>query len=516
MNSTGNPFRILLVSDRKTVREPLRELLKTEYEIDEAADGSGALVKLAKRSRDYVLMLLNLDEPGSFQLLSQMNKHHWIESLPAILLTEGMDSQHVQQAFSLGVTDFIRLPNDDFVVRQRVRNTVRLYAKQRKLATLAAEQFYENEKNSGLMVSILSSVVGFRNGESGPHILHIKHMTRQLLECVLKKTDKYQINPADIPMICNAAAFHDIGKIAIPDYILNKPGRLTPDEFAIMKTHAEIGARLVSRMTRYKDEPLVRTIYSICRWHHERWDGRGYPDGLVGDQIPIATQVVSLADVYDALTSERCYKEAYPHEQAVQMILGGECGAFNPILLQCLQDLQGELRSIATVERESPYDHLPDLMNDLSQRDEMAMARNMVQQMAVTQRKTEFLLDHIDLPCFFYRFDPSVMEFSYSARNLLDVEEVIVAPEDDENLLNHIRQEDMLELVRRARAAGPENRDFILDSRMRLNGREVPCALHCRDIWYADSEELCGTIGLIRRKDLASCVIQPPIEPSQR
>ena len=504
MQSTGKAFRVLIVDDSETMRAQLTALLEPDYELDLAADGREALSLLVSRGHQYALMVLGTERltGDSLRLLTDMKQHRWIEEVPVILLTGGQTtSEEVQQAYALGVTDFIQRPCDDAIARQRIRNTIRLGAKQQKLAGAVAEQFYEKEKTAGLMVSILSGVVEYRNGESGPHILHIKNMTRRLLEQLLKKTDRYQIALADIPMICNAAAFHDIGKIAIPDHILNKPGRLTPEEFAIMKTHSAIGAQLLTRMTRYKDEPLVQMTYSICRWHHERWDGHGYPDGLVGDQIPIETQVVSLADVYDALTSERCYKRAYTHEEAMKMILGGECGAFNPLLLECLQDLGEELRELGDIEKESPFDRIRDVLDDIGSRDELSKSRNIVQQLAVNHAKLDFLLDHIDLPCFFYRFDPSVMKLSYSARNWLDMAEVIVAPEDDPQMLVHIHREALHVLAQRARAATHSDRDFILETDILVHGEQVPCQLHCRNIWYADSEELCGTIGLVRRKD---------------
>ena len=250
----------------------------------------------------------------------------------------------MERAYDLGATDYISRPFDMAIVRRRVINTLMLYAKQKRLTRLVTDQVYEKEHNSVLMISILSHVVEFRNSESGLHVLHIRTLTDLLLHQLAGKTDRYQLDESDISLISTASALHDLGKIVIPTEILNKPGRLTPEEFAEVKKHAVYGADMLHRLENFAEEPLLQTAYQIARWHHERWDGRGYPDGLKGDEIPIAAQLVSLADVYDALTSERCYKKAYPHEKAMQMILNGECGAFNPLLLECLVDIQGELQ----------------------------------------------------------------------------------------------------------------------------------------------------------------------------
>ena len=251
---------------------------------------------------------------------------------------------YVRRAYELGVSDYISRPFDAKVVYQRVFNTIKLYAKQRRLSALIGDQIYEKEKNNRMMITVLSHIVEFRNGESGMHVLHINRLTEKILECLVQKTDRYHLSYSDRYLITTASALHDIGKIGIDDKILNKPGKLTKDEFEIIKTHTLIGARMLEGMEVYKDEPLIKMAYQICRWHHERYDGKGYPDGLKGDEIPISAQVVSLADVYDALVSERVYKKAFSHEKAMEMILAGECGTFNPLLLECLTDIQDTLQ----------------------------------------------------------------------------------------------------------------------------------------------------------------------------
>lgn len=195
-----------------------------------------------------------------------------------------------------------------------------------------------------MMVSILSQIVEFRNNESGKHVLHLQTITKVLMESLARKTNQYDMSIANQNLISLGSVLHDIGKIGIDEKILNKPGRLTKEEFETMKLHTVIGANMLKRLSFYQDEPLIQVSYEICRWHHERYDGNGYPDGLKGDDIPISAQIVSVADVYDALVSDRVYKKAYTHEQAMRMILHGECGVFNPVLLECLKDVEQTLK----------------------------------------------------------------------------------------------------------------------------------------------------------------------------
>ena len=227
---------------------------------------------------------------------------------------------------------------------RRVNNTIKLYAKQRRLINLVKKQVEEKENNNQIMISIFSHIVEFRNGESGAHVLHINILTEMLLERLMQKTDQYPLTWTERHLIPTASALHDIGKIGIEEKILNKPGKLTKEEFEIMKTHTLIGADMLKDIQVQYGEELVKIAYEICRWHHERYDGRGYPDGLKGEEIPISAQVVSLADVYDALVSERVYKKAFSHETAIEMIKNGECGIFNPILMECMLEIQDKMR----------------------------------------------------------------------------------------------------------------------------------------------------------------------------
>lgn len=329
---------ILIVDDSALNRMVLIEILgKENYTFLEAENGQQAVELLDCHPEvDLLLLDITMPEIDGFGVLEIMNQYHWIEETPVIMISAEDAYSFIERAYDLGASDYITRPFDARVVCRRVSNTLMLYAKQKRLVQMVAEQVYEKEKVSNTMISILSHIVEFRNNESGLHVVHIRTITELLLRRLRKKTDRYPLTEADISLISTASSLHDIGKINIPEQILNKPGRLTKEEFDIIKTHSAVGEHMLRQIPFNQNEPLVKVAREICRWHHERWDGRGYPDGLKGDEIPISAQVVSLADVYDALTSERCYKAAFDHETALNMIVNGECGAFNPLLLECL------------------------------------------------------------------------------------------------------------------------------------------------------------------------------------
>ena len=331
---------ILIVDDSALNRMVLMEILgKENYTFLEAENGQQAVELLGWHPEvDLLLLDITMPEIDGFGVLEAMNQYHWIEETPVIMISAEDGYTFVERAYDLGASDYITRPFDARVVCRRVSNTLMLYTKQKRLVQMVAEQVYEKEKTSNTMISILSHIVEFRNNESGLHVVHIRTITELLLRRLRKKTDRYPLTEADISLISTASALHDIGKINVPEEILNKPGRLTKEEFEIIKTHSAVGEHMLRQIPFNQNEPLVKVAREICRWHHERWDGRGYPDGLKGDEIPISAQVVSLADVYDALTSERCYKAAFDHETALNMIVNGECGAFNPLLLECLMD----------------------------------------------------------------------------------------------------------------------------------------------------------------------------------
>ncbi len=338
---------VLIVDDSEMNRAILTEMLQDDFDILEAESGEACIQILQERRNGISLVLLDIVMPGmdGFEVLGYMTRAGMMDTLPVIMISSEDSQAVVRRAYDMGASDYISRPFDAQIVYRRVMNTIMLYAKQRRLLSMLTDQIYEKEKNNRIMISILSQVMGFRNSESAAHILHINIITSMLLERLIQKTDRYHLDWNQCLQIATASALHDIGKIGIPDEILNKPGRLTSEEYEIMKQHSMIGAEMLDKLDIYRDEELVRIAYDICRGHHERYDGKGYPDGLKGDEIPISAQVVSLADVYDALTSARVYKPAYSHEEAIRMILNGECGVFNPLLMDCLGDIADRLKT---------------------------------------------------------------------------------------------------------------------------------------------------------------------------
>ena len=343
--------RILIVDDAKFNRDILKEILGETYNYLEAENGNQAIQMIGDNPGiDLMLLDINMPQMNGFEVLKWMKQSLCIEETPVIMISSEESVDTMRKAYEMGITDYITRPFDAVIVKKRVQNTLDLYANQKRLVNVVVDQVYEKEENNNIMIRILSNVLGSRNSESSEHILHIRTATEMILRQLIKTTDAYHLTETNIAIITTASSLHDIGKIRIPEEILNKPGRLTDEEFKIMKTHSELGAAIIRDMHFLQDNPLVHTAWEICRWHHERWDGKGYPDGLKGEEIPISAQVVSITDVYDALTSERCYKKAFDHDTAIQMILDGQCGQFNPILLKCLKELSLQFSKMISKE----------------------------------------------------------------------------------------------------------------------------------------------------------------------
>lgn len=347
INNSIAKQQILIVDDSEMNCELLSEILNKDFRVLAAKNGEECLDLIRQYGTGISLILLDITMPvmNGFDVLTYMNRNHYIEDIPVIMISDEDSDSSIKHCFELGVSDYISKPFDSKVIYQRVYNTIKLYSKQRRLISLLNKQTHDKEKNNRIMISILSQIVEFRNGESSLHVKHINKLTGLLLERLMQKTDKYKLTWNDCSLIVTASSLHDIGKIGIDDKILNKPGKLTDAEFNIMKTHTLLGAAMLKSLTAYQNEPLIKTAYEICRWHHERYDGKGYPDGLKEDEIPITAQVVSIADVYDALVSDRVYKKAFSHKEAIQMILNGECGTFNPILIECLLESEENIKN---------------------------------------------------------------------------------------------------------------------------------------------------------------------------
>lgn len=342
---------ILIVDDSALNRDILAQMLLGEFQILTAKNGEECLQMLKQHTSEIHLVLLDIVMPGmdGFDVLTEMNRLHYIDDIPVIVISADDSDTNIRRAFRLGASDYIRRPFDGKIVYRRARNTVMLYARQRRLVSMLTQQSRENERQSRVMIDILSRIIDYKNGENASHVQHMRAIVRILCEKLLTLTDRYHLTYADCSLIATAATLHDVGKICVDSDILNKPGKLTEEEYRAVQQHTILGEQLLRSLSLYTGEPLLRTAMEICRWHHERYDGGGYPDGICAEEIPISAQIVSLADAYDALTTKRTYKEAYPPAEAVQMILDGRCGAFNPILLQCLQQTGQKLAAAVSM-----------------------------------------------------------------------------------------------------------------------------------------------------------------------
>lgn len=491
--------KILIVDDSEMNRAILTGILDDGYDFLEAENGLQALDVL-RAHRDISLVLLDIVMPelDGFGVLSVMGEQHWIDQTPVIMISAESDSMLVERAYQLGATDYISRPFDKSVVRRRVINTLMLYGKQKHLMRMITEQVYRREKSNRLMTGILSHIVEFRNAESGPHVQHIQTVSELLLRQLARKTDRYALTEDDIALISTASALHDIGKISIPDSILNKPGKLTAEEFEVVKTHAAVGASILQNLPMTQDEPLIQVAYQICRWHHERYDGHGYPDGLVGDQIPITAQVVSLADVYDALTGERCYKKAYPHETAVRMIQNGECGVFNPLLIECLLDIQDQLqREIGTPPEARNFSLAAQRISDhMVREDDLPFENNLQYRLAYEREKKTFFAPFAGGLQFDYNIrqdkasvsdytaDPVCENRTFTADALLRL--YAVSPEDSSRLRDAAKQ------------TTPESPDASISATVTVRGEKTLCRIAIRTLWSRESiRRMIGVVGYV-------------------
>ncbi len=490
----------MVVDDSEMNRSILADMLGDEYDIAEAENGKEAVTILQMHREEYSLVLLDIVMPemDGFGVLEIMKENGWIQDLPVIMISAESGSAHVERPYELGVTDFISRPFDALIVHRRVVNTIFLYTKQKNLENLVAEQIYEKEKQSSLMIEILGHIVEFRNGESGQHVRSVRVITELLLEQLAQKADCYNLDWNRISMITTASALHDIGKIAIPEEILNKPGRLTKEEFDTMKTHSQIGANMLEELPFYQDEEMVKVAYEICRWHHERYDGKGYPDGLKGDDIPISAQVVSVADVYDALTSERAYKGKIPHEKAMEMILNGECGSFSPLLLECLTDISPTLKKGVNAGNLIQSNH----------REREHAAREMLHYRELTaSERTLHLLEHERMKYVFFAALTKDIQFEYTTTppmvtltgwgaEKLGLEEIVMDPLNDPRVKALAKEEDWQKILRAIRSATPKNPMITQDLRLNFDNEQRWFQVIIKTTWTQDEPPLyTGFIG---------------------
>ena len=500
-DSSNRKAKILVADDSEMNRAILSDILE-EYEILEAENGVEAVAMLQKYGEEISLLLLDvvMPEMDGFGVLTVMNQRHWIENIPVIIISAETTPGYVERAYELGVTDFISRPFDALIVYRRVINTLLLYGKQKKLIGLVEDQIYEKQQRSSVLVDILSHIVEFRNGESGLHVLHVRTLTEMFMSHLIQKSDQYGISPADISMISMASALHDIGKIAIPEAILNKPGKLTEEEFAVMQSHTTAGADMLEGLSFYQDEPLVKLTYQICRWHHERYDGGGYPDGLKGDEIPISAQVVALADVYDALTSQRVYKPPFAHEEAVAMILDGQCGAFNPLLMDCLREMGDTIpeelrrRSSATGSAES---EIMDMTQELLRHNELTASTRTLQLLEHERMKYNFFATMSQEIQFEYNVSPPMVTISAWGAEKLGLPEIIMDPLEDQATLDRFgSQAGIAALSEALRNTDPKDPVVTMNFKIRIGDEDRWHRLVARAAWTSEEPpRYTGAIG---------------------
>lgn len=482
-----NRETILIVDDSAMNRMLLSDILADTYNIIEAEDGEQAIAILQQHASEISIVVLDMVMPkvDGFGVLEAMNENRWIQFLPVVSISTESSPEFVERAYSLGVTDFINRPFDELIVIRRVSNTIKLYAKQRKLTNMVANEIFEKERNGSLMITILSHIV-----------------------------ELYYLPYAERDLIVKASALHDIGKISIPEEVLNKPGKLTDEEFEAMKQHTVIGYQMLSDLG-FQDEPLVKVSREITRWHHERYDGRGYPDGLKGDEIPLSAQIVSLADVYDALTSERVYKPAFSHEKAIQMILNGECGAFNPLLLECLVEAQDAIRQgLAQPNRAfNSYEDLKSIAPAIQDAETLDVTEYALDQLENEREKNHFLTEISRQLQFDYNKSLDLLHIPVWAAKRLGTPAQIKDPLHTEALANLISH-DLVELLSKAiTETTPQDPLVRLDCTVTSNGEAYDCIIITKTVWSQEEEPiLVGVIGKIMQNNGDTTWLDAPFE----
>lgn len=488
--------KILIADDSEMNQMLLEEILSDKYEYVMAKDGTEAVDILEKNDDiDLVMLDINMPKMDGFDVLEIMNLRHWISEVPVIIISSESDVDFIRRGYDLGASDYISRPFDLTVVRRRVENTLMLYVRQKRLVRLVEEQVYEREKTNNTMINILSHVIEYRNNESGQHILHVRMMTDILLRRLIEITDKYPLTETDISMIASVSALHDIGKISVPKAILNKPGKLDPEEWEIMKSHAAIGDSMLYDIGMQQSETLMNLAHEICRWHHERWDGRGYPDGLKGDEIPISAQVVAMADVYDALTSERCYKKSFDHATAIKMITNGECGAFNPLLIQCLLDVQDQLfENMHTDPRRFDYRQEAKRLSDEMLEQKELMPNNRAHSLLTfEQKKAEFFAEQCGGIQFeFDHWTNTVHLKDWNAPVDQREKSMYLTEWNDVSLLS---EKDWLALREKLKATTPERPEVKMIVQIPVNGEYRWQRLTVKSLWTAKHKEYAGVLG---------------------
>ena len=527
-----NQKKILIADDSELNRALLVDMLEHDFSIFEVSNGKETIAALQAHQGEIEVLLLDvvMPEMDGFEVLAAMNENHWIDDIPVIMISAETGSAYIDKTFKLGAVDYVSRPFVPNVIRRRIMNTVLLHTKKQQLMSVLADRFYRQEKNTELMVDILGHAVECRSGEGGTHMTHVILVTGLLLQCLVGKTDRYHLEREDIGAIRMASGLHDIGKLQIPEEILTKPHSLTPEEYEIVKRHTQIGAKLITDLPIYQNERLVKYAIEICRWHHERWNGEGYPDGLKGEDIPIAAQVVSLADAYDALTSKRCYKEALSHEKSLEMIRGGECGSFNPLLLECLNDIADTLKHSAGAEAavEPPaYRWAKELIwKPDGSRQELSSAR-MTKQVEQELSKRRFFSDLTEEFWFEFTRHPDAVALSAGAARRTGLPRVIVGPLSCTQLCSVVSADTIQAMRDRLLCAASDETYLEFETELTLDGHPSLCQIAIQITWASDEPgrfsslfgrvldigERCRRLEDYRQAAFAAPVLHPALLP---
>lgn len=486
--------KLLIADDSEMNRAILANMLEQDFEIMEVSDGKEALAALQIYRKDLSALLLDIVMPGmdGFQVLEEMKQRQWLEDVPTVMISAETGSGYIDRAFELGAVDYINRPFSATVVRQRIINTILLHTRRQEMMDILTSRVYQQEKSSEVMLSILNFAVEYRNGEGGGHMSGVEYLTGLLLRRLMAVTAQYSLTPEDVNLICTASGLHDIGKLLVPEDILQKPGKLTDEEFAIIKTHTKLGAQILSELPMHRNEKLVKYTIEICRWHHERWNGEGYPDGLAGDHIPIAAQVVSLADAYDALTSKRSYKQAFSHEKAVEMIHNGECGSYNPLLLRCLDDVSDTAKQ-GMKDAGQTVAPLRRVVEELYKGQDLAAAR-MTQQLEDAYAKQDFFTSLSDELWFDYTAQPSSLHLSRGLAEQTGLPAVMLEPLQSPTLQMYLGKELTDGLKRQLEGLTLEETRLDLTTKLRLRGRLRRCQLSVQITWSARKQRRCAAL----------------------
>lgn len=489
--------QILIVDDAELNRSMLADMLADEYGVIEAVNGVEALAILETRHDEISLVLLDvmMPEMNGFEVLSVLGESEPLRGIPVVMISAETGASYIDRAFDLGAIDYISRPFDEKIVQRRVKNTIMLYQKQRMLEDMVSAQIAQTERESFFMVELLSTIVEFRNGESGLHVPRIRALTALLLRRLQRDTGRYALTDRQVACIVNASALHDIGKIAVPEYILGKSGALKPEEAETLQTHCAVGARILEDAPRYRDEEFLRTAREICRWHHERYDGRGYPDGLRGEAIPLAAQVVGLADAYEALTSGRGHRPALSHAAALRELRKGARGAFQPLLLRCLADVGPQLAEQLRTDAAGQAAGMERI--GLSTRPGRGKASDRTLALLEQERtKYRFFASMSREILCEYTVESDLLTLSDWGAAQLGLSEIIAHPGQSAALQAVLRREDLLDLYHRLQEAVPAEPLVHAAYPLCIRGEARWHKVVARPLWLGEEHtELAGMIG---------------------